>query len=54
MKTWPTAPQAAKPKTSFNARGCRERKAMAEESSVPVDGGIGSGKRARMGLSDER
>lgn len=53
MKSCPTAPHAPNASTSFNARGCRARKDSAEESSEPVDSGMGIGRNARMGFVDE-
>lgn len=45
MKSWPTAPQAANPRTCFSASGWRERKERAPNNSVSVDGGMGKGSR---------
>lgn len=47
------APQAANPSTFFITSGCRERKEMADASSVSVEGGMGIGRRAcRTPLED--
>ena len=40
------APQAANPSTFFRASGCRDKNEIAEDSSVSVEGGMGSGRIA--------
>lgn len=53
MKIWPMAPQAAKPKTSLATAGLALTKAMADLSSLALEGGIPriekSGVLARRG-----
>lgn len=53
MKSWPTAPQAANPRTFLRASGWRDKNEIADDNSVPVDGGMGRGRRARRALLDE-